>query len=103
MLACSIPSAAELFKGDIFIINKMSLLACGVEYVCTSMIQNWQSGSQSQFCNGTVSALFCRYTDTINISPKRKNDLEESLARYKEDAENLQRRICELELEDQRR
>jgi len=39
----------------------------------------------------------------INGSPKRKNDLEESLARYKEDAENLQRRIRELELGDQRR
>jgi len=47
--------------------------------------------------------LFCRCTDTINVSPKRKNDLEESLARYKEDAENLQRRICELELGDERR
>jgi hypothetical protein len=47
MLTCLIPSAAELFKGGIFIINKVSLLACGVEYVYTGMIQNWQAGSQS--------------------------------------------------------
>jgi hypothetical protein len=98
MLACLIPSAAELFEGGIFIINKVSPLACGVEYVY--MIQNW---AVSRFCNCRGSVLFCRCTDTINISPKRKNDLEESLARYKEDAENLQRRICELELGDQRR
>ena len=39
MLACLIPSAAELFKGGIFIINKVSLLVCGVGYVY--MIQNW--------------------------------------------------------------
>jgi len=32
MLACLIPSAAELFEGGIFIINKVSLLACDVEY-----------------------------------------------------------------------
>jgi hypothetical protein len=37
------------------------------------------------------------------MSPERKKDLGESLARYKEDAENLQRRICELEFGDQRR
>lgn len=39
MLACLVASAAELFKGGMFIINKVSLLACGVEYV--HMIQNW--------------------------------------------------------------
>ena len=39
MLACLIPSAAELFKGRIFIINKVSVLACVDEYVY--MIQNW--------------------------------------------------------------
>jgi len=39
MLARSFASAAELFKGGTFIINKVSLLACGVEYV--HMIHNW--------------------------------------------------------------
>ena len=29
MLACLVASAAELFKGGMFIINKVSLLACG--------------------------------------------------------------------------
>jgi hypothetical protein len=98
MLECLISRAAELFKGGIFIIDKASVLACGDKYVY--MIQNW-AGSQS--CNCTGSMLFCRHTDTINISPKRKNDLEESLTRYKGDAEKLQRRICELERGDARR
>jgi hypothetical protein len=39
MLACLVPSAAELFKGGIFITDNVFLLACGVEYVY--VIQNW--------------------------------------------------------------
>jgi hypothetical protein len=37
------------------------------------------------------------------MSPKKKNDLEESLVRYKKDAENFSRKICQLELVDERR
>jgi hypothetical protein len=47
--------------------------------------------------------LFCRLTDTTNISPKSKNNHEERFAQYKAEVENLQRRICELELGDDRR
>jgi hypothetical protein len=36
------------------------------------------------------------------MSPK-KNDLEENLARYKKNAENLSKRICELEQVDEQR
>jgi hypothetical protein len=37
------------------------------------------------------------------MSPKKKNDLEESLARYKNDAENFSKKICEMEQVDERR
>jgi hypothetical protein len=75
----------------------VSVLACGDEY-----IYDPELGCQLQFVT-VRSVLCCRQTDAIIVSPQRKNGLDESLARYKEDAENLQRRICELELGDQRR
>jgi hypothetical protein len=37
------------------------------------------------------------------MSPKKKNDLEESQAHYKKDAENFSKKICELKQVDERR
>jgi hypothetical protein len=37
------------------------------------------------------------------LSPKKKNELEESLAHYKKDADRFSKKICELEHVDERR
>jgi hypothetical protein len=37
------------------------------------------------------------------MSPQKKNELEESLARYKKDADRFSKKICDLEQVDERR
>ncbi|PNF24299.1 hypothetical protein B7P43_G11904 [Cryptotermes secundus] len=49
------------------------------------------------------SVVFCRHKYRTSLSPKKKNELEEILARYKKDADRFSKKVCELEHANERR